>query len=101
MATTAPKLGGTGTVTLDEAVFAAEIKLLVRVPMDCWRQWIRHRMANVNEYSTRYSVAIDSAQSTPADAWRARPGPVRRKTRGRSKTARHEFIRMVQGHASR
>ena len=48
----------------------AEIKLLVRVPMDCWRQWIRHRMANVNEYSTRYSVAIDSAQSTPPDAWR-------------------------------
>src|SRR5437762_13106252 len=48
----------------------AEIKLLVRVPMDCWRQWIRHRMANVNEYSTRYSVAIDSAQSTPEDQWR-------------------------------
>ena len=49
----------------------AEIKILVRVPMDCWRQWIRHRMASVNEYSTRYSVAIDSAQSTPADAWRS------------------------------
>lgn len=48
----------------------AEIKLLVRVPMDCWRQWIRHRTANVNEYSTRYSVAIDSAQSTAPDAWR-------------------------------
>ncbi|MFO1042096.1 MAG: FAD-dependent thymidylate synthase [Planctomycetaceae bacterium] len=48
----------------------AEIKLLVRVPMDCWRQWIRHRMASVNEYSTRYSVAIDSAQSTPIEAWR-------------------------------
>jgi thymidylate synthase (FAD) len=48
----------------------AEIKLLVRVPMDCWRQWIRHRMASVNEYSTRYSVAIDSAQTTPPDAWR-------------------------------
>ena len=48
----------------------AEIKLLVRVPMDCWRQWIRHRTANVNEYSTRYSVAIDSAQTTPADEWR-------------------------------
>lgn len=48
----------------------AEIKILVRVPMDCWRQWIRHRMANVNEYSTRYSVAIDSAQSTPPDSWR-------------------------------
>lgn len=48
----------------------AEVKLLVRVPMDCWRQWIRHRTANVNEYSTRYSVAIDSAQTTTPDAWR-------------------------------
>src|SRR5256885_6762308 len=47
-----------------------EIKLHVRVPMDAWRQWIRHRMANVNEYSTRYSVAIDAAQRTPADKWR-------------------------------
>ncbi|HEU0144824.1 MAG TPA: FAD-dependent thymidylate synthase, partial [Nitrososphaera sp.] len=27
-----------------------EIKLHVRAPMDCWRQWIRHRTANVNEY---------------------------------------------------
>ncbi len=48
----------------------AEIKLLVRVPMDCWRQWIRHRTASVNEYSTRYSVAIDAAQGTAPDAWR-------------------------------
>ncbi len=48
----------------------AEMKLLVRVPMDCWRQWIRHRTANVNEYSTRYSLAIDATQTTPADAWR-------------------------------
>ena len=48
-----------------------EIKFHVRVPMDCWRQWIRHRTANVNEYSTRYSEAIDSAQETPIEAWRA------------------------------
>jgi len=48
----------------------AELKLLVRVPMDCWRQWIRHRTANVNEYSTRYSLAIDAMQTTPADQWR-------------------------------
>ena len=47
-----------------------EIKLHVRVPMDAWRQWIRHRTANVNEYSTRYSVAIDAAQRTRADQWR-------------------------------
>ncbi|MBQ17826.1 MAG: thymidylate synthase (FAD) [Planctomycetaceae bacterium] len=48
----------------------AEVKLLVRVPMDCWRQWIRHRTANVNEYSTRYSIAVDASQTTSPDAWR-------------------------------
>ncbi|MCL2005088.1 MAG: FAD-dependent thymidylate synthase [Planctomycetaceae bacterium] len=48
----------------------AEIKLLVRVPMDCWRQWIRHRTASINEYSTRYSVAIDAVYATQPDAWR-------------------------------
>lgn len=48
-----------------------EIKLHVRVPMDTWRQWVRHRTANINEYSTRYSVAIDAAQRTPPDGWRA------------------------------
>ena len=47
-----------------------EIKLHVRVPMDCWRQWIRHRTANVNEYSTRYSIAIDAAETTSPDEWR-------------------------------
>ncbi|MCD6234889.1 MAG: FAD-dependent thymidylate synthase [Candidatus Marinimicrobia bacterium] len=46
------------------------IKLHVRVPMDCWRQWIRHRTASVNEYSTRYSIAINAAQKTAPDAWR-------------------------------
>lgn len=47
-----------------------EIKLHVRVPMDAWRQWIRHRTANVNEYSTRYSIAIDQAVKTKSDEWR-------------------------------
>lgn len=47
-----------------------EIKLHLRVPMDCWRQWIRHRTASVNEYSTRYSIAIDAAQHTSPDEWR-------------------------------
>ncbi len=47
-----------------------EIKLHVRVPMDTWRQWIRHRTANVNEYSTRYSVAIDAMAGTPPTGWR-------------------------------
>jgi thymidylate synthase (FAD) len=48
----------------------AELKFAVRVPMDCWRQWVRHRTANINEYSTRYSEAIDSASKTASDAWR-------------------------------
>lgn len=48
----------------------AEIKFLIRVPMDCWRQWIRHRTASVNEYSTRYTEAIDSQQTTKPDEWR-------------------------------
>ena len=48
----------------------AEIKFLVRVPMDCWRQWVRHRTANINEYSTRYSLAIDAAQATDPGEWR-------------------------------
>ncbi len=47
-----------------------EIKLHIRIPMDAWRQWIRHRTANVNEYSTRYSLAIESAQTTNPDQWR-------------------------------
>ncbi|MEN8192221.1 MAG: FAD-dependent thymidylate synthase [Bacteroidota bacterium] len=47
-----------------------ELKLHLRIPMDAWRQWIRHRTANVNEYSTRYSLAIDSTQITQSDEWR-------------------------------
>jgi len=47
-----------------------EVKFLVRVPMDCWRQWIRHRTASVNEYSTRYTEAIDSQQTTSPREWR-------------------------------
>ena len=46
------------------------LKLHVRVPMDCWRQWIRHRTASVNEYSTRYSEAISDQQTTLPGEWR-------------------------------
>lgn len=34
----------------------AEIKFHVKLPIFVARQWIRHRMANVNEYSARYSI---------------------------------------------
>ncbi len=49
-----------------------EIKLHVRTPIHVWRHWIRHRTANVNEYSTRDSVA-NFAHKTKAGEWRAQP----------------------------
>ena len=60
----------------------AELKLLVRVPMDCWRQWIRHRTASVNETSTRYSIAIDAAQRTAAGGWRLQAAANRQGSEG-------------------
>lgn len=37
-------------------VHNCEIKLHVKLPVFVARQWIRHRTANVNEYSARYSI---------------------------------------------
>ena len=68
-----------------------EIKLHVRVPMDAWRQWIRHRTANVNEYSTRYSVAIDAAQRTAPTEWRMQSADNRQGSAG--------FLPVAQGEA--
>ena len=51
-----------------------ELKLHVRAPMDVWRQWVRHRTASINEYSTRYSIAIDAARSLAPDEWRSQSG---------------------------
>jgi len=60
-----------------------ELLFIVRCPMDMSRQLIRHRAASmceegsmfdepsVNEYSTRYSLAIDHAATTSPEAWRA------------------------------
>lgn len=69
-----------------------EIKFHVRVPMDCWRQWIRHRTANVNEYSTRYSVAIDATQTTPSGAWRAQSKGNRQGSEGTLDTTTGESL---------
>ena len=41
-----------------------EIKLHIKLPIFIARQWIRHRTANVNEYSARYSV-LEEAFYTP------------------------------------
>jgi thymidylate synthase (FAD) len=60
-----------------------ELKLHVRVPMDAWRQWIRHRTASVNEISSRYSVVTDAAQRTEPDAWRRQSADNRQGSAGR------------------
>src|SRR5947199_7839109 len=42
-----------------------EIKYHVKLPIFVARQWIRHRTANVNEYSARYSI-LDNEFYAPA-----------------------------------
>jgi thymidylate synthase (FAD) len=42
-----------------------EIKLHVKLPIFVARQWIRHRMASINEYSARYSI-LDREYYLPA-----------------------------------
>ncbi|USO01438.1 MAG: FAD-dependent thymidylate synthase [Alphaproteobacteria bacterium] len=42
-----------------------EIKLHIKLPIFIARQWIRHRTANVNEYSARYSI-LDKEFYLPA-----------------------------------
>src|SRR6185436_5230228 len=42
-----------------------EIKYHVKLPIFVARQWIRHRTANVNEYSARYSI-LDKEYYIPA-----------------------------------
>ena len=42
-----------------------EIKYHVKLPIFVARQWIRHRTANVNEYSARYSI-LDNEYYMPA-----------------------------------
>src|SRR5579883_3437319 len=42
-----------------------EIKFHVKLPIFVARQWIRHRTANVNEYSARYSI-LDKEFYIPA-----------------------------------
>ena len=59
-----------------------EIKFHIRIPMDAWRQMIRHRTANVNEYSTRYSKAINDKQKTEPNKWRLQDSVNRQGSKG-------------------
>ncbi len=58
-----------------------EIKLHVKLPIFVARQWIRHRMANVNEYSARYSV-MDREFYIPAPEQLAAQSAANRQGRG-------------------
>jgi thymidylate synthase (FAD) len=58
-----------------------EIKFHVKLPIFVARQWIRHRTANVNEYSARYSI-MDNEFYIPAPAQLAAQSASNRQGRG-------------------
>jgi thymidylate synthase (FAD) len=58
-----------------------EIKFHVKLPVFVARQWIRHRTANVNEYSARYSV-LDREFYVPAPEQLAAQAAINRQGRG-------------------
>ena len=58
-----------------------ELKLHVKLPMFVARQWIRHRTANVNEYSARYSV-LDREFYIPNQAQLAAQSTINNQGRG-------------------
>ncbi|MGA1760832.1 MAG: FAD-dependent thymidylate synthase [Paracoccaceae bacterium] len=62
-----------------------EIKLHVKLPVFVARQWIRHRTANVNEYSARYSI-LDREFYIPAPEHIAAQSVVNNQGRGETLT---------------
>jgi thymidylate synthase (FAD) len=58
-----------------------EIKYHVKLPIFVARQWIRHRTANVNEYSARYSI-LDREFYIPAPEQLAAQSAANRQGRG-------------------
>ncbi|MEL7255191.1 MAG: FAD-dependent thymidylate synthase [Pseudomonadota bacterium] len=62
-----------------------EIKLHVKLPVFVARQWIRHRTANVNEYSARYSI-LDREFYIPAPDQLAAQSVVNNQGRGEALT---------------
>lgn len=58
-----------------------ELKLHVKLPVFVARQWIRHRTANVNEYSARYSI-LDREFYIPAPEHLAAQSTVNNQGRG-------------------
>ena len=74
-----------------------ELKLHVMVPMDIWRQWIRQRTASVNEYSTRYSEAIDEKKTTSPEEWRLQGHHNRQGSEGFLDSERGKILSLREG----
>lgn len=85
---------GTKTVSEDRALIRylmrhwhstpfemCEIKLHVKLPIFVARQWVRHRTANINEYSARYSI-LDREFYTPSPDHLAAQTTTNRQGRG-------------------
>jgi len=58
-----------------------EVKFHIKLPIFVARQWIRHRTANVNEYSARYSI-LEREFYTPAPEHLAAQSSVNNQGRG-------------------
>ncbi|MBC7479693.1 MAG: FAD-dependent thymidylate synthase [Pseudorhodobacter sp.] len=71
-----------------------EVKLHVKLPVFVARQWIRHRTANVNEYSGRYSI-LDREFYIPDPAQLAAQSVVNNQGRGEVLTG-DESARVLQ-----
>ena len=63
-----------------------EIKLHVKLPIFVVRQWVRHRTANLNEYSARYSI-LDPEFYIPSQEVMAAQSRTNRQGRDRQLTA--------------
>jgi thymidylate synthase (FAD) len=79
-----------------------EIKYHVKLPIFVARQWIRHRMANVNEYSARYSI-LDNEFYIPEPEHLAAQATTNRQGRERvlEGTAAQHVLEMLRGDAER
>ncbi len=79
-----------------------EIKYHVKLPIFIARQWIRHRTANVNEYSARYSI-LDKEFYIPAKEHLAAQSTSNRQGRGNliNGTQADEILTLLKEDAER
>jgi thymidylate synthase (FAD) len=79
-----------------------EIKYHVKLPIFIARQWIRHRTANVNEYSARYSI-LDKEFYIPAKEQLSAQATNNRQGRGELITGRQadEVLKILKDDAVR